>query len=84
MTSSLITCRAMPGIISALAFSADASSGVYAAGSLSPSSPGSSNIALFSEDTGGVPVLYLGAESEHPGQYAVRASVMQVRALSHG
>lgn len=67
-----------PGIISALAFSADASSGVYAAGSLSPPSPTSSNIAVFSEATGEVPVLYVGAEHEMDGHYAVRASVMQV------
>ena len=65
----------MEGIISALAFSADASSGVYAAGSLSPSAPTSSNIALFTELTGETPVMYVGKDSSG---FGVRASVSQV------
>ena len=59
------------GIISALAFcpSYDPSYSMFAAGSLIPSSTTTSNIALFSEDTGGKPVGWVGD---------VRASVMQV------
>ena len=55
------------------------SSGLYAAGSLSPSAPSSSNIALFSEDTGEAPVMFVGAEGSQDGAgYGVRASVSQV------
>ncbi|KAI9058651.1 hypothetical protein FKP32DRAFT_1581045 [Trametes sanguinea] len=69
----------LKGIISALAFAPDMSSGMYAAGSLTPSSPSSSNIALFSEDTGEVPVMFVGAEDpEHGAGYGVRASVSQL------
>jgi len=52
----------LKGIISALAFcpSHYPSNGLYAAGSLSPSSANSSNIALFDEDTGGKPVGWVG------------------------
>ena len=59
------------GIISALGFcnSRDPSHGLYAAGSLSPSSANSANIALFDEDTGEKPVGWVGD---------VKASVMQV------
>jgi telomerase Cajal body protein 1 len=59
------------GIISALAFcnSHDPSYRLYAAGSLSPSSSNSTNIALFDEDTGDKPVGWVGD---------VKASVMQV------
>ena len=59
------------GIISALAFcnSHDPSYGLYAAGSLSPSSANSANIALFDEGTGEKPVGWVGD---------VKASVMQV------
>ncbi|TFY71608.1 hypothetical protein EVG20_g1403 [Dentipellis fragilis] len=59
------------GLISALTFcpSYDPSYSLFAAGSLSPSSRTSSNIALFSEDTGGKPVGWIGD---------VQASVMQL------
>ncbi|GJE98645.1 WD40 repeat domain-containing protein [Phanerochaete sordida] len=67
----------LKGIVSALAFSPDTTSGVYAAGTLSPSAPSSSNIALFSEATGEVPAMFLG--DERPGRYGVRASVNQLR-----
>ncbi|OBZ74690.1 Telomerase Cajal body protein 1 [Grifola frondosa] len=69
----------LKGIISALAFSADGASGIYAAGSLSPSSPSSSNVALFSESTGEVPVMFLGAGGHTRGaNFGVRASVAQL------
>ena len=68
------------GIIAALAFAPDASSDLYAAGSLSPSAPSSANIALFSETTGEVPLMFVGAEGANAGAgYGVRASVSQVR-----
>ena len=57
---------------------------MYAAGSLSPSSPLSSNIALMSVATGEVPVLYVGAENEQDGHFGVRASVMQVSDTAWG
>ncbi|KAH9975579.1 WD40-repeat-containing domain protein [Lactifluus volemus] len=52
----------LKGIISALAFcpSYDPSYRLYAAGSLSPSSRNSANIALFDEDTGEKPVGWVG------------------------
>jgi hypothetical protein len=52
----------LKGIISALAFCPvyDPSYRLFAAGSLSPSSSNSSNIALFDEDTGGKPVGWVG------------------------
>ncbi|KAF8483678.1 WD40 repeat-like protein [Russula ochroleuca] len=61
----------LKGIISALAFcpSHDPSYRLYAAGSLSPSSANSANIALFDEDTGEKPVGWVGD---------VKASVMQL------
>ncbi|KAI0659486.1 WD40-repeat-containing domain protein [Cubamyces menziesii] len=69
----------LKGIISALSFAPDMSSGLYAAGSLSPSAPSSSNIALFSEDTGEAPVMFVGAEGLQDGAgYGVRASVSQL------
>ncbi|KAI0698794.1 WD40-repeat-containing domain protein [Earliella scabrosa] len=69
----------LKGIISALAFAPDVSSDLYAAGSFSPSSPSSSNIALFSEAHGEVPVMFVGAEGQHVGAgYGVRASVSQL------
>ncbi|KAH9886664.1 WD40-repeat-containing domain protein [Cubamyces lactineus] len=69
----------LKGIISALSFAPDMSSALYAAGSLSPSAPSSSNIALFSEDTGEVPVMFVGAEGSQNGAgYGVRASVSQL------
>ncbi|KAI0820143.1 WD40-repeat-containing domain protein, partial [Trametes gibbosa] len=69
----------LKGIISALAFAPDMSSALYAAGTLSPSSPSSSNISLFSEDTGEAPVMFLGAEDRrHGASYGVRASVSQL------
>ncbi|KAI0772312.1 WD40-repeat-containing domain protein [Trametes elegans] len=69
----------LKGIISALAFAPDMSSGLYAAGSLSPSSPSSSNIAVFSEDTGEAPVMFLGADDgQHGAGHGVRASVSQM------
>ena len=69
------------GIVSALAFAPDVSSDVYAAGSFSPSSPSSSNIAIFSEGNGEVPIMFVGAEDQPAGGgagYGVRASVSQV------
>ncbi|KAI0743065.1 WD40-repeat-containing domain protein [Daedaleopsis nitida] len=69
----------LKGIISALAFAPDVSSDLYAAGSFSPSAPTSSNIALFSEASGEVPVMFVGAEGHHGGAgYGVRASVSQL------
>ncbi|KZT68588.1 hypothetical protein DAEQUDRAFT_727712 [Daedalea quercina L-15889] len=69
----------LKGIISALAFSADAGSGVYAAGSLSPASSSSSNIALFSEATGEAPIMFVGADSfSHGASPGIRSSVMQL------
>jgi len=69
----------LKGIISSLAFANDASSAVYAAGTLNPSAPSSSNIALFSEDTGEVPVMFVGAESPSPrAGFGIRASVTQL------
>jgi len=61
----------LKGIISALAFcpSYDPSYRLYAAGSLSPSSTASTNIALFDEDTGEKPVGWVGD---------IKASVMQL------
>lgn len=61
----------LKGIISALAFcpSYDPSSSMFAAGTLTPSSSVSPNIALFSEDTGGKPVGWIGD---------VKASVTQL------
>ncbi|KAF8271027.1 WD40 repeat-like protein [Lactarius quietus] len=52
----------LKGIISALAFCPvyDPSCRLFAAGSLSPSSGNSSNIALFDEDTGARPVGWVG------------------------
>ncbi|KIP12211.1 hypothetical protein PHLGIDRAFT_371864 [Phlebiopsis gigantea 11061_1 CR5-6] len=67
----------LKGIISALAFSPDAASGAYAAGSLRVSAPSSSNIAIFSESTGEVPVMFVG--DERVGGYGVRASVSQLQ-----
>jgi len=67
----------LKGIISSLAFSLDVSSGLYAAGSLSPSPPSSSNIALFTESTGEVPVMFVGDENQEIA-FGVRASVMQL------
>ncbi|EPS99976.1 hypothetical protein FOMPIDRAFT_1030645 [Fomitopsis schrenkii] len=69
----------LKGIISALAFSPDAHSGVFAAGSLSPPAPSSSNIAIFSEATGEAPIMFLGTEkfSRAPSP-DIRASVMQL------
>lgn len=63
------------GIISALTFCPvyDPSYRLFAAGSLSPSSGNSSNIALFDEETGGRPVGWVGN---------IKASVMQVRSPS--
>ncbi|KAI0683292.1 WD40-repeat-containing domain protein [Cytidiella melzeri] len=66
----------LKGIISALAFSPDTSSGVFAAGSLNPSSPTSSNVAILTEPTGQVPVLYVGDEPS--GGFGVRSSVTQL------
>ncbi|KAI1791381.1 hypothetical protein LXA43DRAFT_973080 [Ganoderma leucocontextum] len=69
------------GIVSALAFAPDVSSDLYAAGSFSPSSPSSSNIAIFSEANGDVPIMFVGAEDRQPGGgagYGVRASVSQL------
>ncbi|KAI9465183.1 WD40 repeat-like protein [Lactarius psammicola] len=59
------------GIISALAFCPvyDPSYRLFAAGSLSPSSGNSSNIALFNEDSGGRPIGWVGD---------IKASVMQL------
>ncbi|KAI0350547.1 hypothetical protein OH77DRAFT_1430888 [Trametes cingulata] len=69
----------LKGIISALAFAPDMSSGLYVAGSLSPSSPTSSNIAIFSEDAGEAPVMFVGAEDgRHGASHGVRASVSQL------
>ncbi|KAH9927372.1 WD40-repeat-containing domain protein [Amylocystis lapponica] len=69
----------LKGIISALAFSADVNSGIYAAGSLSPSAPTSSNIGLFTETTGEAPVMFVGAENAlGQGGFGVRASVVQL------
>ena len=73
------------GIISALAFAPDVASDLYAAGSLNPSSPASSNIAIFSETNGEVPLMFVGAEGQHTGGgagYGVRASVSQVRSTA--
>ncbi|OCH84361.1 hypothetical protein OBBRIDRAFT_764402 [Obba rivulosa] len=67
----------LKGIVSALAFSNDASSGVYAAGSLSPSSSLSSNIAIFTEATGEVPVMFVGDENQ-ADSFGIRASVTQL------
>ncbi|KAH9006272.1 WD40 repeat-like protein [Lactarius hatsudake] len=52
----------LKGIISALAFCPvnDPSYRLFAAGSLSPSSSNSSNIALFDEGTGGKPIGWIG------------------------
>ncbi|KAM5541025.1 hypothetical protein V8D89_005336 [Ganoderma adspersum] len=69
------------GIVSALAFAPDVSSDVYAAGSFSPSSPSSSNIAIFSETNGQIPIMFVGAEDQPAGGgagYGVRASVSQL------
>ncbi|RPD63475.1 hypothetical protein L227DRAFT_591942 [Lentinus tigrinus ALCF2SS1-6] len=69
----------LKGIISALAFTPDMSSDLYAAGSFSPSAPSSSNVAIFSESNGEVPVMFLGAEGQQAGAgYGVRASVSQL------
>ncbi|KAL4252984.1 SWT21/TCAB1 mRNA Splicing and Telomere Maintenance [Abortiporus biennis] len=68
----------LKGIISSLAFSNDISSGLFAAGSLNPSPPTSSNIALFTENTGEVPVMFVGDETQQPTGFGIRASVMQV------
>ncbi|KZT03232.1 uncharacterized protein LAESUDRAFT_705126 [Laetiporus sulphureus 93-53] len=69
----------LKGIISALAFSRDAASGIYAAGSLNPSTPSSPNIALFSEATGETPVMFVGTESHsHGPSTGIRASVTQL------
>lgn len=76
----LIRCLSA-GIVSALAFAPDVSSDIYAAGSFSPSSPSSSNIAIFSEASGEVPIMFVGAEDQPAGGgagYGVRASVSQV------
>ncbi|KZS99905.1 uncharacterized protein LAESUDRAFT_59479 [Laetiporus sulphureus 93-53] len=71
---------ASKGIISALAFPRDAASGVYAAGSLYPSTTSSPNIALFSEATGEIPVMFVGTESHwaHGPSNAIRASITQL------
>lgn len=72
-----------PGIISALAFSPDAQSGVFAAGSLSPPPASSSNIAIFSEATGEAPIMFIGSErNSHGPSPVIRASVMQVMMFS--
>ncbi|TFK81326.1 WD40 repeat-like protein [Polyporus arcularius HHB13444] len=69
----------LKGIVSTLAFAPDMSSDLYAAGSFSPSAPSSSNIAIFSESTGEVPVMFVGAEGQRVGAgYGVRASVSQL------
>ncbi|KAI0944727.1 hypothetical protein AcW1_002366 [Taiwanofungus camphoratus] len=69
----------LKGIISALSFSADVTSGVYAAGSLSPSAPSSSNIALFTEATGEAPVMFVGAENyTHGTGFGVQSGVTQL------
>ncbi|KAH9834603.1 uncharacterized protein C8Q71DRAFT_838093 [Rhodofomes roseus] len=79
MSASKKSKDGLKGIISALAFSADASSGVFAAGSLSSPAPSSSNIALFSEATGEAPVMFVGAESlSHGATSGIRASVTQL------
>ncbi|KAI0087525.1 WD40-repeat-containing domain protein, partial [Irpex rosettiformis] len=65
------------GIISALAFSSDTSSGVFAAGSLNPSSPSSSNLAIFTEATGQVPVMFVGNDSAGSG-FGIRSSISQI------
>lgn len=65
----------LKGIVSALAFVPDATTGVYAAGSLSPSAPTSSNIALFSEATGEAPLMFVGGDK---GIGGIRASVTQL------
>ncbi|KAJ3521072.1 hypothetical protein NM688_g9070 [Phlebia brevispora] len=64
-------------IISSLTFSSDMSSGLYAAGSFSPSAPTSSNIALFTEVSGEVPVMYVGDEDSARG-FGIRSSVSQL------
>ncbi|KAH9912362.1 uncharacterized protein BXZ73DRAFT_107494 [Epithele typhae] len=56
----------LKGIVSALAFAPDVSSDLYAAGTLNPSAPTSSNIALFQEAAGEAPVMLVGAEDTHP------------------
>lgn len=66
------------GIISALAFSPDVHSGIFAAGSLSPPAPSSSNIALFSEATGEAPIMFVGTQDSRGVSSGIRASVMQV------
>ncbi|CAL1698567.1 unnamed protein product [Somion occarium] len=66
----------LKGIISTLAFSPDISSGLYAAGSLNPSSSTSSNIAIFSESTGEVPVMFVG--DDHQDGFGIRSSCTQV------
>ncbi|KAI0717784.1 hypothetical protein C8Q72DRAFT_158112 [Fomitopsis betulina] len=69
----------LKGIISALAFSPDAQSGVFAAGSLSPPPASSSNIAIFSEATGEAPIMFIGSErNSHGPSPVIRASVMQL------
>ncbi|KAH9911774.1 uncharacterized protein BXZ73DRAFT_82628 [Epithele typhae] len=79
--ASLLTRASAPGIVSALAFAPDVSSDLYAAGTLNPSAPTSSNIALFQEAAGEAPVMLVGAEDTHPAPgtgYGVRASVSQL------
>ncbi|TBU41881.1 hypothetical protein BD309DRAFT_867438 [Dichomitus squalens] len=69
------------GIVSALAFAPDVASDLYAAGTLSPSSPTASNIAIFSEAHGEVPLMFVGAEdlqSSGGARYGVQASVSQL------
>ncbi|KAI0076849.1 hypothetical protein K474DRAFT_1644216 [Panus rudis PR-1116 ss-1] len=66
----------LKGIISTLAFSNDVSSEVYAAGSLTPSSATNSNIALFTESTGDVPVMFVGSDTS--AGFGVRHSCIQV------
>ncbi|KAK7684384.1 hypothetical protein QCA50_012331 [Cerrena zonata] len=66
----------LKGIISTLAFSSDLSSGLFAAGSLNPSPPTSSNIALFTESAGETPVMFVGDQQED--RFGIRSSCTQV------
>ncbi|KDQ56127.1 hypothetical protein JAAARDRAFT_36912 [Jaapia argillacea MUCL 33604] len=75
-TPSKKTKDGLKGIISALAFYPSYELGYFAAGSLSPSSATSSNIALFSESTGEKAIGYLGLDGNGGG---VRASVTQLQ-----
>ncbi|EPQ56054.1 hypothetical protein GLOTRDRAFT_41432, partial [Gloeophyllum trabeum ATCC 11539] len=67
----------LKGIISSLAFAPSYGSDTYfAAGSLTPSSSYTSNIALFTEDSNGTPIGYPGVDSAGGG---VRAAVTQLQ-----